>query len=94
MLTVILLFIDISIHILFLQELSENNIKMFALVFHHLCPVSLSVFTARSAGHNRPFPNYFRPRPLFQSEPRCSFFHIQINFHSYENELNFHVNEN
>ena len=41
---------------------------------------------------NRPFPNYLRP--LFGSESWCSSFHMQINFHSYENEFNLRVNEN
>ena len=41
---------------------------------------------------NRPFPNYLRP--LFQSESRCSCFHMQINFHSHGNEFNLRVNEN
>ena len=41
---------------------------------------------------NRPLPNYLRP--LFQSESRCSSFHVQINFHSHENKFNLRVNEN
>ena len=40
---------------------------------------------------NRPFPNYLRPH--FGSESWCSSFHMQINFHSYENEFNLRVNE-
>ena len=41
---------------------------------------------------NRPFLNYLRP--LFRSESWCSSFHMQINFHSHENEFNLRENEN
>ena len=41
---------------------------------------------------NRLFPNYLWPR--FRSESWCSSFHMQINFHSHENEFNLRVNEN
>ena len=40
---------------------------------------------------NRPFLNYLRP--LLRSESWCSSFHMQINFHSHEDEFNLRVNE-
>ena len=45
--------------------------------------LTLSTGTSHKITHKRPFLNYLRP--LFQSESRCSSFHMQINFHSHAN---------
>ena len=38
---------------------------------------------------NRPFPSSFEPH--YKSEAKCKVFIMEISFHSYANETNFHV---